>query len=56
MEGCFWLYNQHLPIRIQEEVQKCEVKLASSKQKKTRNTRTVFTKFVLISQLAAILS
>ena len=34
MEGCFWLYNQHLPIRIQEEVQKCEVKLASSKQKK----------------------
>ena len=33
MEGCFWQYNQHLPIRIQQEIQEREVKLASSKQK-----------------------
>ena len=33
MEGCFWQYNQHLPIRIQQEIQKREEKLASSKQK-----------------------
>ena len=34
MEGCFWQYNQDLPIRIQQEIQESEVKLASSKQKK----------------------
>ena len=33
MEGCFWQYNQHLPIRIQQEIKEHEVKLASSKQK-----------------------
>ena len=33
MEGYFWQYNQHLPIRIQQEIQEPEVKLASSKQK-----------------------
>ena len=33
MEGCFWQYNQHLPIRIQQEIQERKVKLASSKQK-----------------------
>ena len=32
-EGCFWQYNQHLPIRIQQEIKEHEVKLASSKQK-----------------------
>ena len=34
MEGSFWQYNQDLPIRIQQEIQESEVKLASSKQKK----------------------
>ena len=34
MEGCFWQYNQHLPIHIQQEIQEGEVNLASSKQKK----------------------
>ena len=34
MEGCFWQYNQHLPICIQQEIQEGEVKLALSKQKK----------------------
>ena len=33
MEGCFWKYIQHLPIRIQQEIQEGKVKLASSKQK-----------------------
>ena len=32
MEGCFWQYNQHLPIRIQQEIQEREVKLVSNKQ------------------------
>ena len=36
MEGCFWQYNQHLPIRIQQEMQESEVKLASSKQEKKK--------------------
>ena len=53
MGGCFWQYNQHLPIRIQQEIHKREVKLASSKQK-IRNARTVFTKSELISQLVLV--
>ena len=36
MEGCFWQYNQHLPIRIQQEIQESEVKLASRKEKKKK--------------------
>ena len=54
MEGCFWQYNQHLPIRIQQEMQESEVKLASSKQKKRRNATTVFITFDLISQLVVV--
>ena len=34
MEGCFWQYNLHLPIRIQQETQQREVKMASRKHKK----------------------
>ena len=33
MEGCFWKHNQYLAIRIQQEIQKREVKLALGKQK-----------------------
>ena len=33
-EGCFWQYNQHLSIRVQQQMQEHEVQLASSKQKK----------------------
>ena len=36
MEGCFWQYNQDLPIHIQKEIQEHEVKVASSKKKKKR--------------------
>ena len=32
MEGCFWQCNQHLPIRIQQEIQEREMKLVSNKQ------------------------
>ena len=53
MEGCFWQYNEHLPIRIQQEIQEREVKLTSSKQK-IRNARTAFTKSKLISQLVLV--
>ena len=35
MEGCFWQYNQDLPIHIQKEIQEHEVKVASSKKKET---------------------
>ena len=32
MDDCFWQYNRHLPIGIQQEIQEREMKLASSKQ------------------------
>ena len=55
MEDCFWQYNEHLPIRIQQEIQVGEVKLTSSKQK-IRNARTVFAKSKLISQFVLVVS
>ena len=42
MEGCFWRYNQHLPIRIQQEIQEREVKLASSKQKHKKRKNSFY--------------
>ena len=37
MDDCFWQYNRHLPIRIQQEIQEREVKLGSSKQKNKKH-------------------
>ena len=47
MENCFWQYNQHLSIRIQQEMQQRKVKLTSSK--KIRNAKTVYNELQLIS-------
>ena len=53
MEGCFWQYNQHLPIRIQQEIEEREVNWMQV-NKKVRNARRVFTKLELISQLVLV--
>ena len=53
MEGCFWQYNQHLPIRIQQEIEEREVNWLQV-NKKVRNARRVFTKLELISQLVLV--
>ena len=53
MEGCFWQYNQHLPIRIQQEIEEREVNWLQV-NKKVRNARRVFTKLEMISQLVLV--
>ena len=53
MEGCFWQYNQHLPIRIQQEIEERKVNWLQV-NKKIRNAQRVFTKFQLISELVLV--